>query len=197
MRDKNSKKWEYLKLELEQACSDYRYYDNKIKNHVTMMIGAWVAFISPFALIRNSITEEILFLTYISLVLSLILLILLMITQDLKKSVQNLENAYLSINNLKKQIYPKNMAKYEISAPYGVITQFSWLNYLAFIVTGFLWAGTSILYGLSCLSDLSIRNVSFSILSLIMALAVMYLSKKYSEEYVEILNIFKNYDKKI
>ncbi|WP_459202018.1 hypothetical protein [Methanococcus sp. CF] len=197
MRDKNSKKWEYLKLELEQACSDYRYYDNKIKNHVTMMVGAWIAFITPFGLIHDSITEEILFLTFISLVLTLILLILLMVTQDLKKSVKNLENAYLSINKLKKHIYPKNMPKYEISAPYGVITQFSWLNYLAFVVAGFLWAGTSILYILSYLSDLSIRSASFFMLSFLMTAMIVYLSKKYSDEYAEILKVFKKYDKEI
>ncbi|MBA2851217.1 preprotein translocase subunit SecG [Methanococcus maripaludis] len=194
---KNSKKWEYLKLELEQACSDYRYYDNKIKNHVTMMIGAWIAFITPFGLIHDSITEEVLFLTFIALVLTLILLILLMVTQDLKKSVKNLENAYLSINKLKKHICPKNIPKYEISAPYGVITQFSWLNYIAFAVGSFLWAGVSLLYFVSYMADGSIRNVLFFILSFFMAAMIMYLSKKCYDEYAEILNIFKKYDKEI
>lgn len=189
----NSKEWDYLKLELGEAHSNYRHYDEKIKSQINMMIGSWAVFISVLGVIWNLNAEIVLSTTLVSIALFIILMINYFLILDLKKSVMSVDGAYNAIIKIKKQMHLEKISIYEVNAPSLVLSQFSWINYIAFRICTSLWAILTIIYSLKCLSDSSIQFKIYVLLSLALFIISYFILKDYTKQDLEIQNVL-NWD---
>ncbi|AVB75924.1 hypothetical protein MMJJ_05070 [Methanococcus maripaludis] len=86
------------------------------------------------------------------------------------------------------------MPEYKIYPPSISIIQFLFINYIAFSICSGLWAILIFWHSIKFIIGHQTEDELFSILSVVMMLAILCCSVYYFKEYTEILNIFKEYD---